>query len=140
MSKVFTGTLAGPHGYKEGAFVTQEDHQVVETKLEALQVKHKDMAVEQAKAEAKLIIERDALRADLRAEMTAKLAYAKAAQVKIQELLTDAERYRYLRNSPHFNSDKDRLEWYLPRRYTDRGTIAERLDRSIDQSMKEIPK
>lgn len=51
----------------------------------------------------------------------------------------DAERYRFLRNSPHFNSDKDRLEWYLPRWHTDRGTIAERLDRSIDQSMKETP-
>jgi hypothetical protein len=49
----------------------------------------------------------------------------------------DARRYRYLRDSPHFNSDQGRLEWYLPRWYSGTGTRAERLDQSIDEAMKE---
>jgi hypothetical protein len=49
----------------------------------------------------------------------------------------DAARYRYLRDSPHFNRDMGRLEWYLPRWYTGHWTKAERLDQSIDEAMKE---
>jgi hypothetical protein len=50
----------------------------------------------------------------------------------------DAARYRYLRDSPHFNRDLGRLEWYLPW-YTghETKTKAERLGQSIDEAMKE---
>lgn len=51
----------------------------------------------------------------------------------------DAARYRFLRNNPHFNADKGRLEWYLPRWFMNTGTRAERLDEAIDQEMKGIP-
>lgn len=44
----------------------------------------------------------------------------------------DAKRYRYLRASPHFNRNKCRLEWYLPRWYSGDGTAASRLDQTID--------
>ena len=55
----------------------------------------------------------------------------------LRALQADAARYRYLRESPHFNSDKWRLEWYLERWWSGKKTVAERLDESVDNAIKE---
>jgi hypothetical protein len=56
---------------------------------------------------------------------------------ELRALQADAARYRYLRESPHFNSDKCRLEWYLERWWSGKKTVAERLDESVDNAIKE---
>lgn len=56
----------------------------------------------------------------------------------------DAARYRRLRESPEFNRDAGRLEWYLPRGGRDRvrgepaPTLGERLDESIDAEIEQL--
>lgn len=56
----------------------------------------------------------------------------------------DAARYRRLRESPEFNRDAGRLEWYLPRIGRDRvrgepaPTLGERLDASVDLELEQL--
>ena len=50
--------------------------------------------------------------------------------------LKDAERYRYLRNHPHYGgSYKHRLEWYLPRSLGYGLSLQDQLDMCIDDAI-----
>lgn len=48
-------------------------------------------------------------------------------------IIRDATRYRFLREHPTFNTDKWRLEWYLPR--GPGRTLGERFDAAVDAEL-----
>lgn len=60
------------------------------------------------------------------------------AAADYEAVAADAARYRYLRTNRQFNTDRFRLEWYLPRWHSGNEGLAERLDKTIDAAIREI--
>jgi len=137
------------------------EYEAIADHFEKLVQAHRDMAIAQAKAEARLLTEIAALHwrvreLELEAELESVLEHGTWAERDPAEnalaahrnvppapipepsnWAQDAARYRYLRASPHFNSDMGRLRWYLPMMWREKQTLAERLDESVDEAMKE---